>query len=104
MFDMQQLKFDSTSMTEKIELLELSKSKLLGHDLSTCSYDELQGIEDQLERSLECVRLRKAQLTMEHIQQLQSKERDLLKENAELRAMVRDSDLAPSKKHIDDYA
>ncbi|XP_061347027.1 MADS-box protein AGL42-like isoform X1 [Gastrolobium bilobum] len=85
----QQLKFDFASMAKKIELLELSKRKMLGHNLSSCSYDELQGIEDQLERSLQSVRLRKDQLFKEHIEQQQSQERNLLKENAKLSAMVR---------------
>ncbi|XP_027364723.1 MADS-box protein AGL42-like [Abrus precatorius] len=83
----QQLKFDSASMAEKIEHLELSRRKLLGHNLSPCSYGELQGIEDQLLRSLHSVRLRKAELYMEQIEHLQSLESNLVKENAELNAM-----------------
>ncbi|XP_019427308.1 PREDICTED: MADS-box protein AGL42-like [Lupinus angustifolius] len=83
----QQLKFDSASLAEKIELLELSKRKMLGHSLSCCSYDELQGIEDQLQRSLESIRLKKAEVYKEHIEKLRSQERDLLKENEELNAL-----------------
>ncbi|OIV91470.1 hypothetical protein TanjilG_02088 [Lupinus angustifolius] len=86
----QQLKFDSASLAEKIELLELSKRKMLGHSLSCCSYDELQGIEDQLQRSLESIRLKKAEVYKEHIEKLRSQERDLLKENEELNALVTD--------------
>ncbi|KAF1879148.1 hypothetical protein Lal_00047820 [Lupinus albus] len=81
-----QLKFDSASLAEKIELLDLSKRKMLGHSLSCCSYDELQGIENQLHTSLESIRLKKAELYKEHIEKLHSQERDLLKENAELNA------------------
>ncbi|KAE9618265.1 putative transcription factor MADS-MIKC family [Lupinus albus] len=33
--------------------------KMLGHSLSCCSYDELQGIENQLHTSLESIRLKK---------------------------------------------
>ncbi|KAK7280018.1 hypothetical protein RJT34_25080 [Clitoria ternatea] len=67
-----QLKFDSATMAKKIELLEHSQRKLLGHSLSSCSYVELQGIEEQLQRSLQKVRLRKAEVYKEEIDQLQS--------------------------------
>ncbi|RDX74535.1 MADS-box protein AGL42, partial [Mucuna pruriens] len=82
-----QVKFDPANMAKKIELLELSIRKLLGQSASSCSYDELKGIEEQLHRSLQRVRQRKAQLYKEQIEQLQSQESNLLKENAELRAM-----------------
>ncbi|XP_047168537.1 MADS-box protein AGL42-like isoform X2 [Vigna umbellata] len=71
-------------MAEKIQLLEISKRKLLGQSVSCCSYDELQEIEDQLQRSLLRVRQRKAQLYMEQIDQLRSQESNLLQENAKL--------------------
>ncbi|KAG4910481.1 hypothetical protein JHK87_056597 [Glycine soja] len=57
----QQLKLDSVSMTKKIELLEHSKRKLLGQSVSSCSYDELKGIEEQLRTSLQRVRQRKVE-------------------------------------------
>ncbi|KAK7343651.1 hypothetical protein VNO77_12560 [Canavalia gladiata] len=83
----QQLKLESASMAKKIENLELSKRKLLGENLSCCSYDELQGIENQLQRSLNSVRLRKGEIYMEQIEQLQSQASRLHNENVELRAM-----------------
>ncbi|KAG4984234.1 hypothetical protein JHK87_028983 [Glycine soja] len=69
----QQLKLDSASLAKKIELLEHSKRELLGQSVSSCSYDELKGIEEQLQISLQRVR--------------QRKESNLLKENAKLSAM-----------------
>ncbi|KAK8467471.1 hypothetical protein PHAVU_007G065550 [Phaseolus vulgaris] len=83
----QQLKLESASMAKKIELLEISKRKLLGENVS-CSYDELKGIEDQLQISLLRVRQRKAQLYMEQIDQLRSQENNLLEENVKLTEMV----------------
>nr|XP_007143356.1 hypothetical protein PHAVU_007G065500g [Phaseolus vulgaris]ESW15350.1 hypothetical protein PHAVU_007G065500g [Phaseolus vulgaris] len=83
---MQQLKLESASMAKKIELLEISKRKLLGENVS-CSYDELKGIEDQLQISLLRVRQRKAQLYMEQIDQLRSQENNLLEENVKLTEM-----------------
>ncbi|KAJ7970038.1 putative Mads box protein [Quillaja saponaria] len=80
-----QLRHESASMAKKIEHLEISQWKLLGHGLDSCSYDELQKNDDQLERSLHSIRVRKAQLLTEQIEQLKMKERDLLEENARLR-------------------
>ncbi|KAH1230765.1 MADS-box protein AGL42 [Glycine max] len=68
----QQLKLDSASLAKKIELLEHSKRELLGQSVSSCSYDELKGIEEQLQISLQRVRQRKTQLYTEQIDQLRS--------------------------------
>ncbi|CAJ1977117.1 unnamed protein product [Sphenostylis stenocarpa] len=83
----QQLKLESASMAKKIELLENSKRKLLGQSVSSCSYDELKEIEDQLQRSLLRVNQKKAQLYMEQIGQLRSQESNMLVENAKLTEM-----------------
>ncbi|MED6204702.1 hypothetical protein PIB30_011383 [Stylosanthes scabra] len=69
----QQLKFDSATLEEKIEILELSRRKMLGHCLSSCSFDELQQVENKLHASLQCIRVRKTQLFKEETEQLQSK-------------------------------
>ncbi|GMY07053.1 MADS-box protein AGL42-like isoform X2 [Fagus crenata] len=82
--NLQQLKGESASMTKKIELIQLSQRKLLGHGLSSCNLDELHEIDSQLERSLHSIRARKAQLMMEQIEHLKSKERLLREENAKL--------------------
>ncbi|XP_029126468.1 MADS-box protein AGL42 isoform X1 [Cajanus cajan] len=83
----QQLKFDCASMAKNIELLELSKRQLLEQNVSSCSYNELKGIEEQLQISLQRIRQRKDQLYKEQIEQLQSQESSLVKENAKLSAM-----------------
>ncbi|CAJ2664154.1 unnamed protein product [Trifolium pratense] len=70
--------------TKKLENLELSKRKLLGDELDTCAIDELQKIENQLERSLSKIRARKDQLFKEQLEKLREKERDLLEENRRL--------------------
>jgi len=81
---LQRLKRESASMANKIELLDDSQRKLLGHGLSLCTLDELQEIESQLERSLRNIRARKDQLFKEKIVNLKAKERLLLEENARL--------------------
>ncbi|XP_061996962.1 MADS-box protein AGL42-like isoform X2 [Rosa rugosa] len=79
---MQQLKDESADMAKKIETLEASQRRLLGHDLDPCSSEEVNQMSSQLERSLRIVRERKDQLFTEQI--LKAKERLLLEENAKL--------------------
>nr|POE61232.1 mads-box protein agl42 [Quercus suber] len=81
---MQQLKGESEIMSEKIELIQISQRKLLGYGLSSCTLDELQEIDSQLERSLRSIRARKAELFMEQIEHLKAKERLLKEENERL--------------------
>ncbi|XWS61860.1 hypothetical protein CRYUN_Cryun07bG0161000 [Craigia yunnanensis] len=83
--NMQNVKEDAHSMAKKIEFLEDSKRKLLGNGLEPCSLNELQLIENQLERSLSRVRARKNQLFWEQIKKLKEEERRLGEENAKLR-------------------
>ncbi|KAG5095610.1 hypothetical protein JHK84_051198 [Glycine max] len=92
--NMQHLKQETANLMKKIELLEASKrfkillfnpsSKLLGEGLGSCSLEELQQIEQQLERSVSNVRARKNQVYKEQIDQLKEKERALYAENARL--------------------
>ncbi|KAJ4832243.1 Agamous-like MADS-box protein agl19 [Turnera subulata] len=58
----QHVKEDTFSMAKKIEHLEVSKRKLLGDGLEICSTDELQQLENQLEKSLTRIRARKVHL------------------------------------------
>ncbi|XP_022140854.1 MADS-box protein AGL42-like isoform X2 [Momordica charantia] len=81
---LQELKNEAESISEKIELVQLSQRKLLGYGLDSCSLDELQEIDAQLQRSLFLIRARKAQLYKEQIEQLKEKERLLLEKNARL--------------------
>ncbi|KAF5466903.1 hypothetical protein F2P56_016785 [Juglans regia] len=82
--NMQHLRIEAASMMKKIELLEVSKRRLLGESLGSCSIEELQQIEHQLERSVNKVRARKTQVFKEQIEQLKEKEKALAEENARL--------------------
>ncbi|CAA3016749.1 MADS-box AGL42-like isoform X1 [Olea europaea subsp. europaea] len=84
----QHLKNEEAFMTKKIELLESSKRKLLGQGLGTCSVEELQDIDSQLEKSLKNIRARKAELYKEDIEKLKAKEKSLFEENTRLREKV----------------
>ncbi|KAK4283115.1 hypothetical protein QN277_000106 [Acacia crassicarpa] len=69
----QQMKVECAMMAKKIEHLRLSQRKLMGEELSSCSIEDLQEIENQLITSLRHVRLRKSQLFRQQIQQLKHK-------------------------------
>ncbi|KAI3731908.1 hypothetical protein L1987_63100 [Smallanthus sonchifolius] len=71
--DVQHLKQETASMEKKIEVLELSKRKLLGEGLGSSSIEELQEIENQLERSICIIRARKMQVYNEQIEELRAK-------------------------------
>ncbi|KAH1068254.1 hypothetical protein GYH30_005987 [Glycine max] len=71
--NMQHLKQEAANMMKKIGLLEAAKRKFLGEGLGACSIEELQWIEQQLERSLSNVRTRKIQVFKEQIEQLKEK-------------------------------
>ncbi|KAH9605169.1 hypothetical protein KSS87_011125 [Heliosperma pusillum] len=59
--------------------------KLMGENLETCSIEELQQLETQLDKSLSSIRARKNALFMERIDKLYEEEKLLLKENAMLK-------------------
>ncbi|KAI8546409.1 hypothetical protein RHMOL_Rhmol07G0115100 [Rhododendron molle] len=64
------LKEAAVSMSKKIEFLEVSKRKLMGDCVESCSIEELYQIEEQLQTSLSNIRARKNQVFKEKIQQL----------------------------------
>ncbi|KAJ8749004.1 hypothetical protein K2173_013445 [Erythroxylum novogranatense] len=82
--DVQRLKTEAAEMLKKIEFLEVSKRKLLGENLGSCTLEELRQIEQQLERSVSCIRARKNQVFKEQIEKLKEKEKALLAENTKL--------------------
>ncbi|KAH7854144.1 hypothetical protein Vadar_010645 [Vaccinium darrowii] len=80
----EQLKQEAANMAKKIEILEASQRKFLGHGIASCSVEELREIDNQLEQSLRNVRARKELLFKEQIEQLKEKERLLMEENTRL--------------------
>ncbi|THG13261.1 hypothetical protein TEA_009188 [Camellia sinensis var. sinensis] len=86
---MDHLKEEAVSLSEKIELLQVSKRKLLGDGLESSCIDELQQVQDQIEQSLSKIRARKTQVFKEKIEQLKEEERILTEENAKLREKLK---------------
>ncbi|KAI3444640.1 hypothetical protein Pfo_001305 [Paulownia fortunei] len=80
--NMQHLKHEAASMMKKIEQLEASKRKLLGEGLGTCTIEELQQLEQQLDRSVSSIRARKMQVYKQQIEHLKEKGKALAAENA----------------------
>ncbi|KAK4357497.1 hypothetical protein RND71_023107 [Anisodus tanguticus] len=70
---MKQLKEETSNMAKKIEILEISKRKLMGQGIGLCSMNELQEIDNQLERSLKKIRTRKEKLLLEENAKLSEK-------------------------------
>lgn len=81
----QQARDETSGLTKKIEQLEISKRKLLGEGIDACSIEELQQLENQLDRSLSRIRAKKYQLLREEIEKLKAEERNLVKENKDLK-------------------
>ncbi|XP_047946788.1 agamous-like MADS-box protein AGL19 isoform X3 [Salvia hispanica] len=74
----------SDDLLKKMEFLEESK-RLLGEGLDSCSTEELDQLERQLEHSLRSIRATKTKLLNEQIDQLKEQGKKLTRENAELR-------------------
>lgn len=83
----QHLEREMANMGKDMESIEVSHRKMLGQYLGmgSCSIEELEKVGDQLVRSLQIIKLRKAQLFREHIEYLKTREQRLLDENAQLR-------------------
>jgi hypothetical protein len=71
----QKWRSEATTLGKKIEAIEGYKSKLLGEGLGSCSVQELQELEVQLEKSLCSIRQKKQKMLMDQILELREKVR-----------------------------
>ncbi|KAL2902278.1 Agamous-like MADS-box protein AGL19 [Bienertia sinuspersici] len=71
--NLQQFKDNANELEKKLQSLEISKRKLLGDGLETCSIDELQELEKQLDKSLSNIRARKEKLLLKENSRLKEK-------------------------------
>ncbi|KAK1613725.1 hypothetical protein QYE76_019242 [Lolium multiflorum] len=81
----QMCRFEATALKQKIDAIEANQRKLSGEGLGSCSAQELQELELQLNKSLTNIREKKQKLMMDQILELRKKEEKLLRENSELR-------------------
>nr|QDF63368.1 SOC1 [Zoysia japonica] len=84
-------KWEATTLEKKIDEVEAHKRKLLGEGLGSCSIQELQELEVQLEKSLSSIREKKQKKLMDRISELREEERNLWKENEMLRDQAESS-------------
>ncbi|CAM0948200.1 unnamed protein product [Alopecurus aequalis] len=81
----QMCRFEATALKQKIDAIEAYQRKLSGEGLGSCSAQELQELELQLEKSLSNIRQKKENKMMDQILELREKEEKLLRENLVLR-------------------
>ncbi|XXG46539.1 hypothetical protein AAC387_Pa02g1357 [Persea americana] len=69
------------SLKARVEFLQRSQRNLLGQDLEPLNTNELEQLEDQLEKSLHQIRSTKIQFILDELSNLRRKERMLLEAN-----------------------
>ncbi|KAG6409102.1 hypothetical protein SASPL_132134 [Salvia splendens] len=75
---------EASSLRQQLQYLQQCRRQLLGEELSGLSIEDLQNLENQLEKSLKGVRTRKANLTQQENLELHKKIHIVSQENAEL--------------------
>ncbi|RWR72852.1 developmental protein SEPALLATA 1 [Cinnamomum micranthum f. kanehirae] len=69
------------SLKARVEFLQRSQRNLLGEDLEPLNTNELEQLEDQLEKSLHQIRSTKTQFMLDELSDLRRKERTLIEAN-----------------------
>ncbi|XP_047952716.1 MADS-box transcription factor 27-like, partial [Salvia hispanica] len=79
---------EASSLRKQLQYLQQCRRQLLGKELSGLSVEDLQNLENQLEKSLKGVRTRKEQTMREEIKELHLKANLTQQENLELHKKI----------------
>ncbi|XP_062234191.1 MADS-box transcription factor 23-like isoform X2 [Phragmites australis] len=79
---------EAARLTQQLHNLQENNRQLLGQNLSGLDFEDLKSLENQLEMSLQNIRLKKDELMIDEIQELNRKENLMHHENEELRHKI----------------
>ncbi|XP_071734026.1 MADS-box transcription factor 23-like isoform X2 [Rutidosis leptorrhynchoides] len=75
---------EAAVLKQQLQNLQQSHRHMMGEELSVLSVSELQGLENQLDSSLQCIRRKKDQLLFNEIDELNQKGKFIHQQNIEL--------------------
>ncbi|KVI06449.1 truncated transcription factor CAULIFLOWER A-like isoform X2 [Cynara cardunculus var. scolymus] len=81
---------EHAKLKARIESLQKTQRHFMGEELDSLSMKELQNLEQQLDMALKHIRLRKNQVMLESISQLQKKDKELLDQNNFLSKQIKE--------------
>ncbi|XP_071731536.1 agamous-like MADS-box protein AP1 isoform X2 [Rutidosis leptorrhynchoides] len=81
-----------SKLKTRIELLQKSQRHFMGEELDSLSLKELQSLEQQIDTGLKNIRLKKNQMMLETISQLQNKDKDLQDQNNILSKQIKEKE------------
>ncbi|KAL4584133.1 hypothetical protein LXL04_008723 [Taraxacum kok-saghyz] len=92
---------EHAKLKARIELMQKTQRHFMGEEVDSLNLKELQNLEQQLDTALKHIRLRKNQLMLESISQLQKKDKDLQDQNNSLSNQIKEMEKEIPSQHKD---